>query len=80
MFADDGGSLTSERKVVGTSIGELEKWSRSALVKRRSPGDFQADITGLTPGKIYRFRAIVVHPKITMRGEFQQIGSARSGT
>jgi hypothetical protein len=38
-------------------------WARRPLSLRR----------GLTPGKSYRYRAIVVHPKMTMRGEFKNV-------
>ena len=62
-----------------TEVLYNDQWERTPLVKMSAPGEFQADITGLTPGKTYRFRAIVVHPKITMRGEFQQIGKPKPG-
>jgi len=51
-----------------------DQWSRTPMKQLSSPGDFHAEINGLKPGKTYRYRAIVVHPKITMRGEFQQVG------
>jgi len=62
-----------------TEVLYNDQWTRSPLVKRNTPGAFQVDVTGLTPGKTYRFRAIVVHPRITLRGEFQQVGQPRSG-
>ncbi len=50
-----------------------DKWNRSRLLKKNAPGEYQIEITGLTPGKAYRFRAIVVHPRITMYGDYQQV-------
>jgi alpha-L-fucosidase len=60
-----------------TEVLYNEKWSRSTLAKRSTSGGFQAEVSGLTPGKSYRYRAIVVHPKITMRGEFKNVAIQR---
>ena len=56
-----------------TELLNNEKWNRTTLVKQNAPGEYQTQITGLTPGKAYRYRAIVVHPKITIYGEYQQV-------
>jgi alpha-L-fucosidase len=46
-----------------------EPWRDTPLVKRSSPGEFSAQITELTPGQPYEFRAVVKHPLITLYGE-----------
>jgi hypothetical protein len=50
-----------------------DAWIRTPLKKQSSPGGFQTTVKGLQSGKTYRFRAIAVHPGITMKGEFQQV-------
>ncbi len=50
-----------------------DTWTRTALIKKDSLGDFKLDVAGLSSGKSYRVRAVVVHPKIIMRGDFQKV-------
>jgi alpha-L-fucosidase len=50
-----------------------DTWTRTPLKQQSSTGDFETTVTGLQSGKVYRFRAIAVHPGITMKGEFQQV-------
>jgi len=36
-------------------------------------GRFKDEVTGLKPGTEYQYRAIVRHPKITMRGDHKRV-------
>jgi alpha-L-fucosidase len=46
-----------------------DPWRDTPLVKRSSPGEFSAEITGLSPTQPYEFHAVVKHPLITAYGE-----------
>lgn len=45
------------------------QWTQTTLQPMKSAGDFSFQLQGLKPGTDYHFRAIVKHPKITMRGD-----------
>lgn len=45
------------------------EWTATPAQKRAAPGDFSATVSDLTPGQDYQFRAVVRHPRITMRGD-----------
>ena len=49
------------------------KWTATPTLKRTSPGRFRLDITDLTTGVEYQYRAVVKHPKLTVRGDHKQI-------
>jgi len=60
-----------------TEVLYNQLWTRSALIKRTSPGDYAINIEGLAPGKDYHFRAVVVHPRTSIKGDFQSIESRK---
>jgi len=49
------------------------QWERTELKPMNAVGEFEFQPAGLTPGKEYHFRAIVKHPKITMRGDHVRV-------
>jgi len=49
------------------------QWSLSPMVTMNEPGDFKVEAEGLKPGETYQFRAIVKHPRITMRGDHKRV-------
>jgi alpha-L-fucosidase len=44
-------------------------WLATKLVRQSAGGEFSAALTGLEPGLVYEFRAVVKHPLITLYGE-----------
>ena len=50
-----------------------EQWTATPLTGQDHAGAFTLPITGLQAGKTYQVRAVVAHPKLTMRGDFQRI-------
>lgn len=49
------------------------QWTPSRLVPLTETGRFQIDVAGLEPGEAYQYRAVVKHPRITMRGDHKQV-------
>lgn len=47
-------------------------WEASEMRTMTAAGRYSIEIRGLPPGKEYQFRAVVKHPKITMRGDYQR--------
>jgi alpha-L-fucosidase len=48
-------------------------WTRTALRPMRGQGPFRQAAPGLTSGATYQYRAVVRHPRITMRGDHLRI-------
>jgi alpha-L-fucosidase len=53
-------------------------WVATRLQQQGSPGVFSATISGLEPGVIYEYRAVVKHPLITLYGEERPLTSVKS--
>ncbi len=54
----------------GTDLSEkTEHWTTLPAAAKSNPGEFQYSLSGLTPGRIYEYRARVKHPLITLFGE-----------
>ncbi|MCP5110482.1 MAG: alpha-L-fucosidase [bacterium] len=49
------------------------EWTASPMQQKTAPGSYRVEVSGLEPGKQYQFRAVVKHPKITMRGELKRL-------
>lgn len=49
------------------------QWKRTAMSTMNEAGTFKATAAGLKPGVEYQYRAIVKHPKITMRGDHKRV-------
>ena len=49
------------------------EWTATPLRTMKAAGNFEATVSGLEPGVEYQYRAIVKHPRITMRGDHRQI-------
>jgi hypothetical protein len=47
------------------------------MTVRSSGGTFSATLTDVDPGQDYEFRAVVEHPKITLRGRTMTLERAR---
>ncbi len=45
------------------------QWQATTTQKRSSPGSYQLRVTGLKPGTEYQFRAVAVHPQLTVHGD-----------
>jgi alpha-L-fucosidase len=57
------------RDITGLDTHErTENWVAAPLVKRDSPGTFTAAVSGLKPGNVYEYRAVVKHPLLTLYG------------
>jgi alpha-L-fucosidase len=59
------------RKRKGTEdlLKQEAPWKVTPRVRQTAPGPFTASITGMEPGVIYEYRAMVKHPLITLYGE-----------
>lgn len=57
------------RKHTEELYGKDEPWRDTPPEKRSAPGEFGAEIKGLSPGEDYEFRAVVRHPLMTLYGE-----------
>lgn len=49
------------------------KWTATPTLKRTSTGHFKIEIAGLKSGVEYQYRAVVKHPKLTVRGDHKRI-------
>jgi len=49
-------------------LATADPWHNTAAVEQSSPGKFSVKQTGMKPGR-YDFRAVVVHPQITLYGD-----------
>jgi alpha-L-fucosidase len=47
-------------------------WTRTKLSSMNDVGRFQCEVNDLKPRTEYQYRAIVRHPKITMRGDHKR--------
>jgi len=57
------------RKHTEELYGKDEPWRDTPLESRSAPGEFGAEIKGLSTGEDYEFRAVVRHPLMTLYGE-----------
>lgn len=48
-------------------------WTQTKLTPMSDVGQFRFEVNDLKPGNEYQYRAIVRHPKITMRGDHKRI-------
>jgi alpha-L-fucosidase len=48
-------------------------WTRTTLATMSHAGPYEVEMTGLKPDVEYQYRAIVRHPKITMRGDHKRV-------
>ena len=48
-------------------------WSCTELKQMSAPGVFAVTVDGLRPGAVYQYRAVVKHPKATMRGDHKRV-------
>ncbi len=48
-------------------------WTATPTKTMTAPGEFTITVSGLKPGAEYQYRAVVKHPKITMRGDNRRI-------
>jgi alpha-L-fucosidase len=54
----------------GTDLSErIEPWTDLPINTRTRTGEFTYTLEGLTPGRVYEFRAQVKHPLLTMYGQ-----------
>jgi alpha-L-fucosidase len=65
------------RRKKGTEdlLKQEASWVTTKLQRQAGPGTFSASISGLEPGVIYEFRAVVKHPLITLYGEEKPLGA-----
>jgi alpha-L-fucosidase len=49
------------------------EWTATKLQPLNKPGAFQAEVSGLKPGKEYQFRAVVKHPKLSIPGDHKRV-------
>jgi alpha-L-fucosidase len=54
-----------------------EAWSATPFVARSAKGVYEAEVAGLKPELGYEFRAVVVHPLLTLYGEDQLLPAAK---
>ena len=54
-----------------------EAWRDTPVVARSAAGVYETTITGLKPELGYEFRAMVVHPLLTVFGEDQLVAGAK---
>ncbi len=48
------------------------QWTTTAMQQLTEPGTYRRQVTGLTPGAEYQYRAVARHPKLTVRGDHQR--------
>jgi alpha-L-fucosidase len=46
-----------------------DAWTETARLRRAAPGAYRVEVKGLRPAQAYDFRAMVVHPLLTVYGE-----------
>ena len=49
------------------------EWSATPTKRMTGPGEFTIELSGLKAGTEYQYRALVKHPKITVRGDHKRI-------
>jgi alpha-L-fucosidase len=54
-----------------------DPWKALETTTLTSTGDFSAPLSGVDPGRDYEFRAVVQHPKMTLRGQMATLERAR---
>ncbi len=54
-----------------------DPWQALAMRDADSPGDFGASLTGVDSGQDHEFRAVVRHPRVTLRGQAATLERAR---
>jgi alpha-L-fucosidase len=56
---------------------EDDPWKALPTKSITSPGDFSASLVGVDPGQDYEFRALVRHPKVTLKGQVATLERTR---
>lgn len=54
------------------------QWTATEKKTMRQPGDFEMQVTDLVPGTDYQIRAVVRHPRITLRGDHLRMTTLKS--
>jgi alpha-L-fucosidase len=54
-----------------------DPWKTLETETRSAPGEFSASLVGPDPGRDYEFRAVVQHPKVTLKGRVATLERAR---
>lgn len=49
------------------------QWMSTEMRSRTEPGAYQVTLDGLQPGQEYQFRALVKHPKLSIRGDHKRV-------
>jgi hypothetical protein len=56
-----------------------DPWKTVEGSSRETPGEFTASVPGLDPESEHEFRAVVQHPKITLRGRAATLERPEAG-
>lgn len=48
-------------------------WTRTKLSSQSEAGDYEVAVSGLEPGQEYKFRTVVVHPRLTTFGDYLRV-------
>jgi alpha-L-fucosidase len=56
---------------------EDDPWTTLEMEARSAPGEFSALLVGPDPGRDHEFRAVVQHPKVTLKGRVATLERAR---
>lgn len=52
-------------------------WEKSALIEISEEKEFSIDMNNLTPGITYEYRAVVVHPQMSIYGDIKQLKTGK---
>lgn len=63
-----------EYRITEGFIGNLDNttWKSTDMVDIKGDNDFQTEVK-IIPGKTYEYRAVIVHPKITIKGDILRV-------
>lgn len=48
-------------------------WTATGMQTRKEPGGYRIEVGGLKPGQEYQFRAVVKHPRLSIRGDHKRV-------